>query len=723
MAAPADTAARARRLREALARYSHEYYVLDAPSVPDAEYDRLFAELQAIEREFPELTQPDSPTQRIGEAPASGFAAVRHELPMLSLENAFDQEDVRRFDRRVRDGLGLSDEAPPVRYSGELKYDGLAVNLRYLEGLLVSAATRGDGATGEDITANIRAIRAVPLRLRTSAGEFSMPTLIDVRGEILMFRADLDRLNQRQRAAGEREFVNPRNAAAGSLRQLDPAVTARRSLRFFAYGVGVVEGVAPPATHSALLAWLRDLGFPVSAQRALAEGPEQLLAFHQRMLRERTSLPFDIDGVVYKVDAIGDQLRLGHAARAPRFAIAHKFPPEEAITELLGIDIQVGRTGALTPVARLRPVFVGGTTVSNATLHNEDEIRRKDIRIGDTVVIRRAGDVIPEIVSVVSERRPTGAPAFEMPGRCPVCGSGVIRETDEAVSRCTGGLGCPAQRKQALIHFAQRRALDIEGLGEQRVDQLVDRGLVRHPADLFGLTVQGLSGLDRMGEKSARSLVAAIERSRSAPLARLLFGLGIRHVGEEIARLLAMEYGSLRAMIDEDWDARQLRKVEIQKANARRRVKGEQIEAVPLEGIGPEITRSLASFFREPRNLEVLNALLALGLGGSAGRRSDGGIVERAPLGGRVFVLTGSLATMTRERASERIRAAGGTVAGSVSRKTDFLVTGEAVGGKLERARELGVAVITEAELLALLGEASHVPVGARPPGEGSVSS
>ncbi|MEI8304915.1 MAG: NAD-dependent DNA ligase LigA [Burkholderiales bacterium] len=722
--AVSDPAARAAALRESLARYNHEYYVLDAPSVPDAVYDQCLRELQALEAAHPDLITPDSPTQRVGAAPAAGFATVPHAVPMLSLSNAFDDEEVLGFDRRVREALGpLLANDEPVAYTAELKYDGLAVSLRYEHGVLALAATRGDGASGENVTANLRTVRAVPLRLRAGVA----PELLEVRGEVLMYKADFERLNQAQRQAGEREFVNPRNAAAGALRQLDPAVTARRPLRFLAYGLGELRGAPPPATHAALLEWLRELGLPVGAERELLSGPQALLDFYRRMQARRAELPYDIDGVVYKVNRRDWHERIGHVARAPRFALAHKFPAEEAVTELLDIEIQVGRTGSLTPVARLRPVFVGGTTVSNATLHNEDEIRRKDLLIGDAVVVRRAGDVIPEVARALTDQRPPpDSPAFAerwrrfvMPTHCPACGSAAVREEGEVAWRCVAGLSCPAQRKQALLHFAQRRAMDIEGLGEKLVDQLVDAGLVLSPADLYRLDAARLGGLDRMGEKSAANLLAAIDASRRPALARLLFALGIRHVGEEVARQLAGAYPDLPALMAAPWPDIQARKAEIQKENARRRTRAEPLLAVPLEGIGPEIIDSLQRFFAEPHNRDALAQLLDAGvapqpggdlaLASAAGQAPAGG-----PLAGLSFVITGTLPTLDREAAAERIRAAGGTVSGSVSRKTRYLLAGEAAGSKLARAIEIGVPVIDEAALLAMI-ESPQAPGAPEP--------
>ena len=706
----ANAEARAERLRALLERYNHEYYVLDAPSVPDAEYDRLFRELQALEAEHPGVVRPDSPTQRVGGAPAAGFREVRHAQPMLSLNNAFDDEDVRGFDRRAREALGgLLADGEPIEYSAELKYDGLAISIRYEDGLFAMAATRGDGSTGEDVTANVRTIRAVPLRLRAPAG-IAPPGVLEVRGEVLMFKAEFDAMNRRQREAGEREFVNPRNAAAGALRQLDPTVTATRPLRFFAYGAAGYDGEDAPPTHAGLLERLAQFGLPVGAERAVLRGPDALLAFYRSMLGRRPALPYEIDGVVYKVNRRDWHERIGFVARAPRYALAHKFPAEEALTELLDIEVQVGRTGTLTPVARLKPVFVGGTTVSNATLHNVDEIERKDLMIGDTVVVRRAGDVIPEVVRALAERRPAGDSSefrqgyrrFRMPDRCPVCGSAAVREPGEAAYRCVGGLYCSAQRKQALLHFSQRRAMDIEGLGERLVEQLVDANLVSTPADLYRLDLATLAGLERMGEKSAANLLAAIAASRDTSFARFLFALGIRHVGEEVARQLAQAYGNLEPLLQEDWEALQARKAEVQKENARRRLRGETLDPVPLEGVGPEIIESLRRFFGERHNLEVIDALRACGVRWSGPAKAAG-----SALAGLSFVLTGTLATMTREQAGELIRAQGGSVASSVSKKTDYLVAGEAAGSKLERARELGVAVLDEDGLRALIGDST----------------
>ncbi|MFL6716862.1 MAG: NAD-dependent DNA ligase LigA, partial [Burkholderiaceae bacterium] len=545
-ATPPDAIERAARLRAEIARHNHAYYVLDNPTIPDAEYDRLFRQLQALEQAHPELITSDSPTQRVGGAPLPQFEQVRHSTPMLSINNGFSDDDIVNFDRRVREGLKSETE---VEYNCELKFDGLAINLRYENGLLVQAATRGDGTTGENVTANIRTVRAIPLRLQMD----NPPAIIDIRGEVLMFKGDFARLNARQREAGQREFANPRNAAAGSLRQLDPRITAQRSLRFFAYGIGVLEGAALPQSHAALLDWYVQIGIPVAAERRVALGAEGLLTFYRDIGLRRAQLPYEIDGVVYKVNQVSQQSQLGFVSRAPRFALAHKFPAEEAMTIVQDIGVQVGRTGALTPVARLAPVLVGGVTVTNATLHNEDEVRRKDIQIGDTVIVRRAGDVIPEVVSFVPELRPADARPFVMPALCPVCSSPIIRPEDEAVARCSGGwVKCPAQRKGGLLHFVSRRAMDIEGLGDQLVEQLVDRHVVTTAADFYRLGLVSLASLDRMADKSAGNVIKAIEKSKSTTLARFIYALGIRHVGESTAKELARHFGGIDALLKAD---------------------------------------------------------------------------------------------------------------------------------------------------------------------------
>ncbi len=666
----AEVAARAAQLRAEIERHNYAYYVLDAPTIPDAEYDRLFRELQAIEAAHPELVTPDSPTQRVGGKPLAAFREVRHAVPMLSLNNAFSAEEVEAFDRRCREGLGRE----VIRYACEPKFDGLAITLRYEGGVFVQGATRGDGFTGEDVTQNLRTVRNIPLRL-TGA---DVPPLIEVRGEVLMLRRDFEKLNERQRAAGEKEFANPRNAAAGSLRQLDPKITAQRPLRFYAYGVADAGAVSPaPILHSEMMARLAGWGIPVARERAVVQGARGLLGYFERIGRERRSLPYDIDGVVYKVDAFADQERLGFVARAPRFAIAHKFPAEEALTTVEAIDVQVGRTGALTPVARLKPVFVGGVTVTNATLHNEDEVHRKDIRVGDTVIVRRAGDVIPEVVAIVPERRPPHTHPFVMPKRCPVCGSAVEKPEDEAIARCTGGLYCPAQRKQALLHFASRRAMDIEGLGEKLVDQLVDQGLVATVADLYRLDLPTLANLERMGEKSALNLLAAIDRSRQTTLARFIYALGIRNVGEATAKDLARHFGSLDALMSADVAT---------------------LQQVPE--VGPVVAESIAHFFSEPHNRKVIEALIAAGVRWpeETGRRAI-----PAPFAGKTFVLTGTLPTLTREEAKALIEEKGGKVAGSVSKKTDYVVVGLDPGSKFTKAQELGITMLDEKQLRELL--------------------
>ncbi len=662
--------ARSAWLRAELNRHAHAYYVLDNPSIPDAEYDHLFRELQQLEEAHPELVTPDSPTQRVGGAPLPEFSQVRHDVPMLSINNGFSEDDIRAFDRRVREGLtSLHD----VDYACELKFDGLAINLRYVDGLLVQAATRGDGSTGEEVTANIRTVRSIPLRLQTD----QPPAVLDVRGEVLMFKADFARLNQRQRDVGQKEFANPRNAAAGSLRQLDPRVTAQRSLRFFAYGVGYLEGGAPPDTHAGLLDWYRTLGIPVCDERAVVSGADGLLAFFADIGARRPALPYDIDGVVYKLNRVAQQRALGFVSRAPRFALAHKFPAEEATTTVLGIDVQVGRTGALTPVARLAPVLVGGVTVTNATLHNEDEVRRKDIRIGDSVIVRRAGDVIPEVVANVPERRPADAREFVMPTACPVCGSAIVRPEEEAVARCSGGwIKCAAQRKGGLLHFVSRRAMDIEGLGEQLVEQLVDRGLVTTPADFYRLGLTALAELERMAQKSAQNVLDALEKSKSTTLARFIYALGIRHVGESTAKSLARHFGQLDAVLQ---------------AN--------EAQILEVDDIGPVVAKSILDFLSDPLNRKLIEQLRA------AGVRWDEHAVERRALhlAGMTFVLTGTLPTLRRDDAQAMIEAAGGKVAGSVSKKTNFVVAGDDAGSKLAKAEALGVPVIDEAALMKLL--------------------
>ena len=670
--ADAAAAARSARLRAELAAHDYRYYVLDEPSVPDAEYDRLMLELRALEAAHPELVTPDSPTQRVSGAVAEGFAPVRHGVPMLSLRNAFSDEDVAEFERRARAQLGDAAPAGPLEYVAEPKLDGLAISLRYESGVLVEAATRGDGVTGENVTANIRTIRSLPLRLRGDA-----PRRMEVRGEVFMPLAGFAALNAAAATAGEKPFVNPRNAAAGSLRQLDPAMTARRPLEVFCYALGELVDFPEPPTQEALLAQLRDWGLPASPESRRVAGIEGCIDFYRALAARRAGLPYQIDGVVYKVNDVALRRLLGQVSREPRWAIAHKFPAEEALTLLRDVEFQVGRTGVLTPVARLEPVLVGGAQVSNATLHNMDEVARKDVRIGDTVVVRRAGDVIPEVVRVVPERRPADARVVLLPDRCPVCDSPVVRSGEEAAARCSGGYACSAQRREALRHFASRRALDIEGLGDKLVGQLVDAGLVRQPSDLFGLQAARLAELDRMGEKSAARVVAAIDKARQTSLPRLLHGLGIADVGEATATALAAHFGTLAAL-----EAASI----------------EQVQEVP--DVGPVIAASVQGWFADPGHRAELARLRAAGL-----HWPEGPPPERSslPLAGLTVVLTGALESMTREAAGEALRTLGARVAGSVSAKTSYLVAGSDAGSKLARAQSLGVKVLDEAGLARLL--------------------
>jgi DNA ligase (NAD+) len=673
-AAEPTPAERAAQLRVQLHHHAHRYYVLDAPEVPDAEYDRLFQSLQAIEAEHPELLTPDSPTQRVGGKILDGLRPVRHAVPMLSIQTETDTTatGAEAFDARVRRELGLPPEAPPVDYAAELKFDGLAINLRFERGVLVLAATRGDGETGEDVTQNIRTIGQIPLRLQGDA-----PDVLEVRGEVFMRRDHFEQLNERQREKGEKTYINPRNTAAGAVRQLDPAITAQRPLSFFAYGLGEVQGWTLPETHSGLLDALAAFGLPVCEDRCVAQGAPGLVAFHDRIEAKRDQLPFDIDGVVYKVNPLALQRELGFKTREPRWAVAHKYPAQEQLTTVLAIDVQVGRTGKLTPVAKLAPVFVGNVTVTNATLHNENEARRKDVRIGDTVIVRRAGDVIPEVVAVLPEKRPEGALMFTMPQVCPVCGSAAVREEGEVDHRCTGGLFCGAQRKQAILHYAQRRAVDIEGLGDKLVEQLVDADVVKTLPDLYRMGLLALANLDRMAEKSAQNVLDALEKSKRTTLPRFLFGLGIRHVGEATAKEMARHFGGLDAIMDASIE-----------------------QLLEVNDVGPTVAQSLRTFFDQPHNREVVEQLRACGV-----RWDEGAPAERAaqPLAGKTFVLTGSFPTLKREQAKEMLEAAGAKVAGSVSKKTDYVVAGEEAGSKLDKARELGVAVIDEAGMLVLL--------------------
>jgi DNA ligase (NAD+) len=677
-----DSADRAARLRALLQHHGHRYYVLDDPEVPDAEYDRLFRELQALEAANPELQTADSPTQRVGGRLLDGFAPVRHAVPMLSIRTETDTTPAgaQAFDARVRRELALPEDAPPVEYAAELKFDGLAINLRYEAGVLVRAATRGDGETGEDVTQNIRTVGQIPLRLNGLA-----PPVLEVRGEVYMRRDDFERMNERQREKGEKTFVNPRNAAAGAVRQLDPAIAAQRPLSFFAYGLGDEQGWQRPATHSALLDALAAAGLPVCADRCVAQGAAGLVDFHKAMGARRDRLPFDIDGVVYKVNAVDSQQRLGFVTREPRWAVAHKYPAQEQLTRLNGIDIQVGRTGKLTPVAKLEPVFVGGTTVSNATLHNVFELRRKGVRIGDTVIVRRAGDVIPEVVGRVPGARAGYVRNFRVqPGSgCPVCGSAVQREKGGMDYRCTGGLFCAAQRKQALLHFASRRAMDIEGLGDKIIDQLVDGGLIHSLPQLYALDVVTLCTLDRMGEKSAANLVAALAGSKATTLGRFIYALGIRQVGETTAKDLARHFGGIQPLMAASID---------------------ELQQVP--DVGPVVARSIHTFFAQPHNVDVVMQLSdPAGIGITWQEHAS--VLGPQPLAGKTLVLTGTLPTLGREDAKALVEAAGGKVAGSVSKKTSYVVAGAEAGSKLDKARELGVPVLDEDGLKALLNAAN----------------
>ena len=696
-------------LRTQLHTLAYQYYVVDAPTLPDAEYDRLFAELQALEAAHPQWQSPDSPTQRVGGKPLEQFASVRHAVPMLSIRTETDtaSSGAQAFDARVRKELQLPADAAPVEYVAELKFDGLAINLRYVNGSLEQAATRGDGENGEDVTQNIRTIRQIPLCLHRSDGAaVPVPRVLEVRGEVFMCRADFEALNERQRQRiaagekGEKTFVNPRNAAAGAVRQLDSRITAQRPLSFFAYGVGEVtapqQGGADFGTHYALLQTLKNWGFPVAEQTRVAQGAEQLVAFHQQMGQQRDQLPFDIDGVVYKVNRLDLQQRLGFVSREPRWAVAHKYPAQEQLTSVLAIDVQVGRTGKLTPVAKLKPVFVGGVTVTNATLHNEDEARRKDVRVGDTVIVRRAGDVIPEVVAVVLEAvdpaaepgAQAGAQAhersavFTMPANCPVCGSAAVREEGEADHRCSGGLFCPAQRKQSILHFAQRRAVEVEGLGDKLVEQLVDGKHIETLPDLYRLNAEKLARLERMADKSAQNIIAALEKSKHTSLPRFLFGLGIRHVGESTARELARHFGTLDAIMSASIDA-----------------------LLQVADIGPVVAHSIHTFFQQDHNREVVQQLRLPAPDGCGIHWQEGVPAATAPkpLAGKTFVLTGTLPTLSRDDAKDRIEAAGGKVSGSVSKKTHFVVAGAEAGSKLDRAQELGIPVLDEVALLEML--------------------
>lgn len=662
-------------LRRIIEEHNYKYHVLDAATISDAEYDQLFRDLQKLESEHPELQTTDSPTQRVGAAPLSEFAGVTHRLPMLSLNNAFTEEEVEAFDRRIRETLDVSE----VDYAVEPKFDGLAVSLMYRDGLFVTGATRGDGYSGEDVTVNLKTIATIPLRIQGK----SIPSLLEVRGEVIMLKRDFAALNRAQAAKGEKIFANPRNAAAGSLRQLDSRITAQRKLAFFAYGTGVVEWqeTDQPRSHSELMAQLAAWRFPVSRERDVVRGRTALLQYYQQLYQRREQLPFEIDGAVYKVNSYAQQAALGYVSRAPRFAIAHKFPAQEMTTEVLAIEVQVGRTGALTPVARLKPVQVGGVVVTNATLHNEDEVHRKDVRVADTVIIRRAGDVIPEVVAVIKEKRHSDHPLFSMPTHCPICGSSVLRLPEEAVARCTGGLYCPAQRKQALLHFASRRALDIEGLGEKLVEQLVDNDVLRTPADIYRLSVETLAGLERMAEKSASNAHQAIDKSKHTSLARFIYALGIRHVGETTAKDLAQHFGELDKLLNATED-----------------------ELLQVKDVGPVLAASIRQFFAEAHNREVIAQLRTLGVQWPEQQVNQ----VSAALKGKTFVLTGTLPTLKREEAQALIEQLGGKVSNSVSKKTHYVIVGEEAGSKLTKAQELGVPVLDETKFLELLQKAKR---------------
>lgn len=677
---PESVTSKVAALRAQLHQWAHEYYVLDAPTVPDGEYDRVYQQLEALEGAYPALVTPDSPTQRVIGAVLDGLTPVRHAVPMLSIQTETDNEATGAiaFDQRVRKELGLDESAAAIEYVAEPKFDGLAMNLRYENGRLVQATTRGDGEVGEDVTHNIRTIRQIPLIL--SAGR-DVPPVVEVRGEVHMAKADLDKLNARQQAAGAKTFANPRNAAAGSVRQLDSSIAAQRPLSFFAYGLGEItppeQGGPDFGTHYAMLQTLKSWGFPVAPQVSIALGASELVAFHERIGAERANLPYEIDGVVYKVNSLVLQRQLGFKSREPRWAVAHKYPAQEMPTLMEAIDVQVGRTGKLTPVARLAPVQVGGVVVTNATLSNLFDIRKKGVRVGDQVIVRRAGDVIPEVVGRVPGERPAYVPNFRMPKTCPICGSEVVREKGEANHRCTGGLFCGAQRKEAILHFAHRRAMDIEGLGDKLVDQLVDAQVVRVLPDLYRLGLSSLAALDRMAEKSAQNVLAALEKSKSTTLQRFLFGLGIRNVGESTARDLAKHFGKLDAIMDASVE-----------------------ELLQVKDVGPVVADSIHTFFAQPHNREVVEQLRACGV-----HWEEGEPAEKAPqiLAGLTVVLTGTLPTLGRDAAKDMLEAAGAKVSGSVSKKTSYVVAGAEAGSKLAKAEELGVPVLDEAGMLALL--------------------
>ena len=665
-------AERIRQLREELTEYDYHYYVLDEPLVTDEYYDRLMRELRDLEAKHPELVTPDSPTQRVGGQAAERFEPVQHEVPMLSLDNAFSEQEMLDFDRRLHERLGV-DSDRPLQYCAEPKLDGLAISLLYEDGLLVRAATRGDGRTGENITANARTVKAIPLRLKKP-----WPQRLEARGEVYMPRDGFETLNRQQIEKGQKTFANPRNAAAGSLRQLDPKVTAERPLTYTSYQIAQLDGADWPPTQYDQMLYLKSLGLPISPYMERLQGIEACFDYFRRIGEQRDDLPFDIDGVVFKLDRVDQQRKAGFVSRAPRWAIAWKFPAQEVMTRLLDVEFQVGRTGALTPVARLEPVQVGGVTVSNATLHNMDEIERKDIRIGDCVIVRRAGDVIPEVVGPVLKFRKPQFRKPVMPERCPVCGSEVVREEGHAVYRCTGGLGCPAQRKEAIKHFASRKAMDIDGLGDKLVDQLVERGLIEDVADLYALSLEQLAGLERMGEKSARNLLEALERSKSTTLPRFIYALGIREVGEATAEALAHHFGDLQPLMEASEEALQ-----------------------EVEDVGPVVAFNIVHFFAQPRNRAVIDKLIAAGIHWP---KIDSVDPDSLPLAGKTYVITGTLEHYSREQAKQRLKALGAKVSGSVSKKTTAVIAGDKPGSKIDKARKLGVPVLDEAAFEELIG-------------------
>jgi len=673
-------------LRQQLRYHAYRYYVLDDPDIPDAEYDRMHNRLVALEAEYPELITHDSPTQRVGSTPLSAFEQIKHQIPMLSLDNVFSEEALLAFNQRIQDRLKTDDE---IEFVAEPKLDGLAISMRYENGELIYAATRGDGSTGENVTQNIRTLQSVPLRLLGK----ELPDVLEVRGEVFMPKAGFNKLNQQARENGEKEFANPRNAAAGSLRQLDPRITATRPLSFYSYAVGVVEGGVPARTHYETLQHLKDLGLPVCSEIKRVRGIDACMAYYHDILQRRDALPYDIDGIVYKVNDLALQGRLGYVARAPRWAIAHKFPAQEEISRIIDVDFQVGRTGAITPVARLEPVFVGGVTVSNATLHNMDEIRRKDIRVGDQVIVRRAGDVIPEVVRVVPGSRKKALPEIQMPAACPVCQSLVEQIEGEAIARCTGGLYCHAQRAEAIKHFASRKAMDIDGLGDKLVEQLVTAGLINTPADLYQLTVEQLASLDRMAEKSATNLVNALAASKHPLLSRFIYALGIREVGESTALNLANEFRTFDAVRNASYD-----------------------ELIEVQDIGPIVAQHIVNFFQQQHNLEVIEQLFSAGIQVQKVKQVASDSVSGSQFAGKTVVITGTLPTMSRDEAKDKLLAAGAKVSGSVSAKTDYVLAGDKAGSKLSKAEKLGVQVIDEATMLAML--ADQAAAGSSQPGD-----